>query len=442
MATEEISFYSDLGVSETASHEEIRAVYRALAKIYHPDVNKDRAASEKFRRITAAYEVLSDPSGRAAYDKKNQPPVQKSEDNETEARRARQVPIVECSVCKKPTAQPRFLVFRQVVSVIFFTRVTPKAGVYCSSCAVKQAMHCSLFSAAFGWWGVPWGPIYTITHVLKNAFGGDSDRGIDEQLMWQNAIAFGRRGNIELAAALASQLVNAKDKTIAEAAKNLKSAIQADGVTVRPFKSAWGFNLGNTFKQIASLAVVPLIIGGFAYGSSGQSSRNNAFSTAPTYKPSNDSAAQQIQPAPKLVLNLCKQRPTNGQLLTQKGKFSENGHTVSIKNGSDGDAIIKIRDKFASHTLFSFFVAKSSTASINGLPDGDYKIQFATGDAMTSNCLGFIEPSASEFGGTDTFATTYTSTQIITQQLDLTLYRVSGGNAQTNKISGADFQKD
>ena len=54
-------FYGLLGVPRTASDEQIRSAYRKLARQYHPDVNKDPTAHEKFKQITEAYEVLSDP---------------------------------------------------------------------------------------------------------------------------------------------------------------------------------------------------------------------------------------------------------------------------------------------------------------------------------------------------------------------------------------------
>ncbi|GLU22060.1 hypothetical protein SLE2022_381600 [Rubroshorea leprosula] len=61
-------YYSTLGVAKSASNKEIKAAYRKLARQYHPDVNKEPGATEKFKEISAAYEVLSDDKKRALYD--------------------------------------------------------------------------------------------------------------------------------------------------------------------------------------------------------------------------------------------------------------------------------------------------------------------------------------------------------------------------------------
>ncbi len=61
--------YEVLGLSRTATEDQLRSAYRKLARKYHPDVNPDNpAAEDKFKRIAAAYEVLSDPKKRKAYD--------------------------------------------------------------------------------------------------------------------------------------------------------------------------------------------------------------------------------------------------------------------------------------------------------------------------------------------------------------------------------------
>lgn len=65
----EEDFYQALGVSRTASQDEIQRAYRKLARKYHPDVNKDPGAEERFKAISEAYDVLSDPDTRARYDR-------------------------------------------------------------------------------------------------------------------------------------------------------------------------------------------------------------------------------------------------------------------------------------------------------------------------------------------------------------------------------------
>jgi curved DNA-binding protein len=65
----ERDLYEILGVSRTASAAELKTAYRKLAKKYHPDMNPgDRAAEERFKEVTAAAEVLTDPKRRALYD--------------------------------------------------------------------------------------------------------------------------------------------------------------------------------------------------------------------------------------------------------------------------------------------------------------------------------------------------------------------------------------
>src|SRR6266576_274809 len=62
-------YYETLGVSKTATDDEIRSAFRKLARKYHPDVAKDKkAAEEKFKEINEAYEVLGDPEKRKKYD--------------------------------------------------------------------------------------------------------------------------------------------------------------------------------------------------------------------------------------------------------------------------------------------------------------------------------------------------------------------------------------
>src|SRR5215475_12436576 len=62
-------YYEVLGVSKTASQDDIRKAHRKLVRQYHPDVNKNnKAAEEKFKEVQEAYDVLSDEHKRKHYD--------------------------------------------------------------------------------------------------------------------------------------------------------------------------------------------------------------------------------------------------------------------------------------------------------------------------------------------------------------------------------------
>ncbi|MDQ3621635.1 MAG: DnaJ domain-containing protein, partial [Verrucomicrobiota bacterium] len=62
-------YYASLGLQKNATQDEIRKAFRKLARQYHPDVSKDKAAAEtKFKEINEAYEVLGDPEKRKKYD--------------------------------------------------------------------------------------------------------------------------------------------------------------------------------------------------------------------------------------------------------------------------------------------------------------------------------------------------------------------------------------
>src|SRR6266436_2237175 len=67
-ATQQKDYYASLGVKKNASADDIRKAFRKLARKYHPDVNPDKKAEEKFKEISEANDVLSDPKKRKIYD--------------------------------------------------------------------------------------------------------------------------------------------------------------------------------------------------------------------------------------------------------------------------------------------------------------------------------------------------------------------------------------
>jgi len=69
MAQTRRDYYEVLAIERGASVDEIKRAYRRLARQYHPDVNREPGAEERFKEVSEAYEVLSDDDKRAAYDR-------------------------------------------------------------------------------------------------------------------------------------------------------------------------------------------------------------------------------------------------------------------------------------------------------------------------------------------------------------------------------------
>ena len=68
MAVKYQDYYEILGVPRNAPQDKIQASYRKLARKYHPDLNKEKGAEDRFKRVGEAYEVLGDPQKRKKYD--------------------------------------------------------------------------------------------------------------------------------------------------------------------------------------------------------------------------------------------------------------------------------------------------------------------------------------------------------------------------------------
>ncbi len=92
--------YATLGVSRSATQEEIRQAFRQLSRRFHPDVNADSTAEAEFRYVAAAHETLNDPAQRAAYDaslsKDGLPFVATFVTSHRQIRRLKEPQIVDC----------------------------------------------------------------------------------------------------------------------------------------------------------------------------------------------------------------------------------------------------------------------------------------------------------------------------------------------------------
>lgn len=166
---------------------------------------------------------------------------------------------IKCSKCAQVTTQPRFIIFRHVVSVLVLTRTTPNGGIYCGDCAPRVAFRASAISAVFGWWGIPWGPINTIKEIVRNALGGQANAAADEELLWHNAVAFLDQNKLDLSISLAQHLRAAKNTEIANRAGELFDHLSASGVVPAKLHSEWSIKPAAVIGQIALGCAIPAL---------------------------------------------------------------------------------------------------------------------------------------------------------------------------------------
>ncbi|MBY3151067.1 hypothetical protein HFO56_01410 [Rhizobium laguerreae] len=138
----------------------------------------------------------------------------------------------------------------------------------------------------------------------------------------------------------------------------------------------------------------------------------------------------------------CKTPLRNGEILSSRGMLAQGGHAIQIANGAKGNAIVKVRDNRDRSVVLSFYVAGSREVTIQGIPDGDYTVQYATGGALDFLCKKFAKLDwAEELPGVQSFRTERTATQIMTSVLSYTLYEVAGGNVEPQTISAESFNR-
>ncbi|MGY5808444.1 J domain-containing protein [Rhizobium sp. LEGMi198b] len=428
-------FYKALSVEPSSTAEEIKAAYRRLAKATHPDASGANTA-EKFHRISAAYDVLSDPIKRAEYDSSAY------QTTTQEAKHHRIDPIC-CSRCGKITAQPRYVVFFRVYSFLFATVRKPVQGIFCAACAKKEALKSSAITLFTGWWGVPWGPLYSVGSILINGFGGKHEQKSDERMIWYNALAFLSHGNLQLSYALATLSKLAGDKSIASDASELASQLEKAGANTRQsgLKNPWRSSLTTIAIHVTMAFALPGAVTAMIIADSEGPARTYTATTLYSPPPTKANYPSR-QTAPAQNVPTCAQAPYNGELLQANLLDATEGHALEIRNGASGNAIIKLREASTNRIVAAFFVRSNQTAQINGIPDGMYKVQYAFGDKLDIACRKFVElDGAGQFPGVQSLQTKQTATQVETQVLSYTLYAVPAGNVRPQTISAQDFER-
>jgi DnaJ domain len=404
--------YSALGVQSSASAGQIRAAYRKLAKETHPDTSGHNSA-ERFHRISAAYEILSDPIHRAEYDRSAQTaaPQQASKPQE----KAPEIEPICCSRCGQVTAQPRSLTFFRVYGFILAHVCDPIEGIFCARCARWEGWKSSIITVLIGWWGRH-SLFNVVRSILANGYGGKHEAIVDQRLMWHNARAFLSRGNLQLAYALARLTSGGVDRYIAKEATDLAARLEKAGVDPRHarLKDPWRLSILYTAVHMLMAFSLPgfcvavlcaMIIGNY-WIQIHEVANQLGFETGVRARP----------------VPICRNSVPNGRLLGDYSLTPAIGHALKIVNESSDNVIVKVRDAVTGAVAAAIFVRANHTAKINGIADGDYKVQYALGFYLDTTCRNFYQTKDTrEFLQPASFRTDLTQNQIVTQTLS---YRI------------------
>jgi len=68
------------------------------------------------------------------------------------------------------------------------------SGMFCSSCRRKEAIKWSLLTGVLGWWGIPWGPIFTFQSIFRNFKGGAQNKDLNARLLSSTGLTLADRG--------------------------------------------------------------------------------------------------------------------------------------------------------------------------------------------------------------------------------------------------------
>ncbi len=431
------NFYRMLGISFGASAEEVARTYNLLLAhlSQEPNPSHPRAAA-RLAALSGAYAVLSDPDARARYDAA-------CTAAKTESTRAPHIAAVACFSCGTVSAQPRYIVFTSVISLLLVTFRRMRDGVFCPSCAQWRAVWASAITWLFGWWGFPFGPIYSVVALAENLANGDQPGDRNARILEQQALYFWSTGQRELGAAVLHQALRfAKSPALRDSlhgieeaiTKAMAPAIKAPLIDKRQRRS-WGFwvqilfpaaaftsiflliagnNLTATIAKQSSAHVgeqtvavlaqpspdarvlrwlrpfenLTVVAGSAVDGYQRVSTRYGLFGyvTATALLPGDGAAAHAAKCFPAGPVKL-----SSGEILRQT---TTGPHGLKIKNDIPRDAVVKLRDS-AGRTVLSFFVEVGGETTISAVPEGTFLIELATGWNFSPVCGYFLESMVS-----------------------------------------------
>lgn len=428
-------YYAALGLPPGADMAAIKAAYRSRVKSVHPDRNRSGQATEEFQRLAEAYRVLRDVVHRAEYDATGVHPLIADGDDYPATPFA-------CSRCGTVTAQPRYVAFHQVKSFLLWAKRSRIEGIFCRHCADVAAVRASTATWITGWWSLP-GLLLAPAALIRNLFGGTKPRDQNARLLIRQARAFLALDEVDLARALTDQAAGfARLSVHRRQVKDLQLA--APPTPGRRLKSRWAPWASGVFAaQLAPLVALPVVIAVFALIATRPWDKPVVTSAGISVKAAGigdirhvaiaDLKLRQaaVEGAPVLALldrfttvqvldnqgdewsrvktpagvegwvatralyagsgSLFKQEwcaanrgspPQPGEVLARRATGE---HRLLIHNDGRKDAVVKLKTA-SGNTVVAFFVPATYHIGVHGIPDGSYRLEFATGSAYSRSC--------------------------------------------------------
>jgi hypothetical protein len=207
--------YQTLGLDRSASEKQIKQAYRGLCKQYHPDHNKSSDAHARMQEINEACRVLSSPVRRAEYDQLLRLQEQQGQPTTDAASAPGTTEQCRCEKCGRVDPTLRVTVFTWVVSLLVVTYRRGWAKILCARCRTKYALLFGLQNFFMGWWGIPFGVLWTLRALWHNSLGGQQPQENNALFLAGLGYEFHRKGNLKAAAsALKASLQFKKDPRV------------------------------------------------------------------------------------------------------------------------------------------------------------------------------------------------------------------------------------
>lgn len=438
--TDPNGYYSILELKPDAADSEIKSAYYRKAKQTHPDQNSSSDAKRKFQLVHEAYSILKDPSLRAKYDTSS---IETSS-SPTKTDSKQSVDPIICSCCGALSAQPRYVIFYEVHSIVLMTTRHIIQGIFCSTCAKKKAVKSLAGTWLAGWWGIPYGPLYSIEAIFINSLGGKKPSYVNAKLLAHQAWYFATTGEIDIGRATAVDALNFVRKPLGKEPMNtdekrLESQIQILLNTLNKNAKIKIIRLQNSWtplrRPICIQLIIALIIGSFIWRSATDDSH---YTPSKTYYSNPPRTALYPPPSQKPIYARPITAP-NGKEWPLSAGYIENYprenakglSSVTIDNSrNNSDVFVKLvfLNGLKNTPVRTFFIPAYESFTLKNITAGKYDIRYQ--DLDSGNRTASEEFTLEEIKD-------YSGTQF--SNITITLYKVQNGNMRTHEISESDL---